>query len=157
MPDAIIEAQGVFEMCARGSCPLQESREDAQEVGRNSFMEQQHGRRAADAGVRDVVYFFYPNVPAPTLIGGTNPNNMLNWSYPQVEELCMNTASETEGRLRCHFIDTRPLFAGHDDWFAPTDIHENSTGSQAIAKAIVELMQERCLAQPAASGCCSPE
>lgn len=45
---------------------------------------------------------------------------------------------------------------GHPDWFAPTDIHENSTGSKAIAQAVVDTMKAHCIAQPASSGCCEP-
>jgi hypothetical protein len=41
------------------------------------------------------------------------------------------------------------------EYFA-TDIHENSTGSKVIAKAIVDTMKSRCLGQPASSGCCTP-
>ena len=49
---------------------------------------------------------------------------------------------------------TIPLFTGHDDWFAPTDIHENSMGSKAIAKEIWAVMQDNCIAQKAPNSCC---
>lgn len=111
---------------------------------------------SADAGVEDVVYFFYPNIPAPTLLGGTSPNTLLDWTYPQVEALCDETEAKTGGKLRCHFLDTRPLFEGHLDWFAPGDIHPTAAGSKVIADAIVELMADRCIAQPESSGCCEP-
>jgi len=48
------------------------------------------------------------------------------------------------------------VFEGHADWFAPGDIHENSLGSKAIAKAVVDVMRAQCIAQPASSGCCTP-
>jgi len=112
--------------------------------------------RSADAGMRDVVYFFYPEVPAPTLIGGDSPNTILGWTYPMVEDLCNSTEEVTGGRLRCHFLDTRPIFDGHPDYFAPTDIHPNSAGSDALTKAIAALMRDRCIAQSPDSGCCEP-
>lgn len=113
-------------------------------------------QRSADAGIRDVVFFFYPSVPAPTLIGGTHPNELLAWVYPMAKSLCDGAAERTEGRLHCHFLDTRPIFEGHPEFFAPTDIHPNSAGSDALTKAIAALMRDRCIAQPAASGCCEP-
>jgi hypothetical protein len=111
---------------------------------------------SADKGVKDVIYFFYPDVPAGTVIGGTSPATILDWAYPQVQKLCDDTEMETGGKLRCHFLDTRPLFKGHPEYFAPTDIHENSMGSKAITQAIVQIMKDQCIAQPESSGCCEP-
>jgi hypothetical protein len=116
---------------------------------------------AADAGIRDVVYFFYPNIPDGTWVGGEHPNALLDWSYPKVQALCDDALANTGGRMRCHFLDLRPVFAGHPEYFAggtfgEGDIHENSEGSKAMAKVIVELMKDRCIAQPASSGCCQP-
>lgn len=116
---------------------------------------------AADAGIRDVVYFFYPNIPEGTWVGGEHPNALLDWSYPRVQALCDDAEADTGGRMRCHFLDMRPVFAGHPEYFAAGtlgegDIHENSEGSKAMAKVIVELMKDRCIAQPASSGCCEP-
>ena len=53
-------------------------------------------------------------------------------------------------------VDTVPLFEGHPEYFAAADIHENSTGSKVIAKAVVDTMKAHCIAQPASSGCCKP-
>lgn len=61
---------------------------------------------AADAGIEDIVYFFYPNIPAPTLLGGTSPNTLLDWTYPQVEQLCNDTELETSGRLAHTSVST---------------------------------------------------
>lgn len=108
------------------------------------------------AGVRDVIYFFYPHVPAPTPIGGNYPNVMLDYALPKVKAFCDGVTAKTQGKGNCWFIDTIPLFEGHPEYFAPTDIHENSMGSKVIAKAIVDMMKSKCLAQPASSGCCKP-
>jgi hypothetical protein len=108
------------------------------------------------AGVRDVIYFFYPHVPAPTPIGGNYPNVMLDYALPKVKAFCDGVTAKTQGKGNCWFLDTIPLFEGHPEYFAPTDIHENSMGSKVIAKAIVDMMKSKCIAQPASSGCCTP-
>lgn len=110
----------------------------------------------ANAKVHDVIYFFYPHVPAPTALGGSYPNVMLDYSLPKVKAACEGTKAKTGGKLTCWFIDLIPVFEGHNDWFAPSDIHENSNGSKAMAKAVVDVMKQNCIAQPASSGCCKP-
>lgn len=108
------------------------------------------------AGVRDVIYFFYPHVPAPTLIGGNYPNVMLDYALPKVKAFCDGVTAKTQGKGNCWFVDTVPLFEGHPEYFAETDIHENSAGSKVIAKAVVDMMKSKCIAQPVSSGCCTP-
>jgi hypothetical protein len=108
------------------------------------------------AGVRDVIYFFYPHVPAPTPIGGSYPNVMLDYALPKVKAFCDGVAAKTQGKGYCWFVDTVPLFAGHPEYFAAGDIHENSAGSKVIAKAVVDMMKAKCVGQPASSGCCRP-
>jgi hypothetical protein len=110
---------------------------------------------AADAGIRDVIYFFYPHIPGGGF-GGMNPNYLLDYSLPMARELCEGAEQRTQGKLRCHFLDLVPVFEGHADWFADDGIHENSTGSAAMAKEVMKLAKELCFAQPASSGCCEP-
>ena len=111
--------------------------------------------KMADKGVKDLVLFFYPQVPKNTLIGGSNPNAMLEYALPMAKALCDGTLAATGGKLKCHFLDLVPVFKGHEsDWFQPADIHPNKMGSAAMAKAIVELMKTDCVAQPAGSACC---
>lgn len=112
-------------------------------------------KHGADAGVQDVVYFFYPHVPEGTLIGGLHPNAMLDYAYPKVKDLCATAYSITGGRLTCHFVDMNPVFQGHPEYFVAGDIHPNTQGSAAMAKAVWTTMQNDCIAQPASSGCCS--
>jgi hypothetical protein len=111
---------------------------------------------AAAKGVKDVVYFFYPHVPEGTLIGGAHPNAILDYALPKVKATCDGAMARTGGRLTCHFLDLIPVFDQHPDYFAFTDIHPNSTGSQAMAKAVWAVMKNACIAQPASSGCCAP-
>ena len=110
----------------------------------------------ASKGVHDVVYFFYPHVPEGTVLGGTAPNSILDYAFPMVKDFCDGAKARTGGKTTCHFVDLIPVFEGHPDWFAPTDIHPNSTGSAAMAQAVWQKMKDECIAQPASSGCCKP-
>jgi hypothetical protein len=112
--------------------------------------------RAAEIGVTDTVYFFYPEVPEGTVLGGTNPNAILNYSLPKAREQCESAFELTGGRMRCHFVDMIPVFAGHSEYFAAADIHPNTMGSAAMAAAIWDVMVDACVAQPESSGCCRP-
>ncbi|MDD9939978.1 MAG: SGNH/GDSL hydrolase family protein [Myxococcales bacterium] len=109
-----------------------------------------------EAETVDVVYFFYPNVPEGTLVGGAYPNAILEYSAPMVKDFCDSTYERSEGKVMCHFVDLRPVFEGHPEYFAPADIHPNNEGSAAMAQAIWQTMQDNCLAQPESSGCCQP-
>jgi hypothetical protein len=111
---------------------------------------------AVEVGVSHVVYFFYPPVPEGTLVGGAHPNAILDYSLPMVRDFCEGVSDRTGGDLTCHFVDMTPVFEGHLDYFAPTDIHPNLQGSAAMAKAVWQTMKDNCLAQPASSGCCEP-
>ncbi|MET0389110.1 MAG: hypothetical protein ABW321_24265, partial [Polyangiales bacterium] len=110
---------------------------------------------AADAGIKDVVYIFYPKIPGGGF-GGMNPNVILAYSQPLARDLCGQAETNTSGKLRCHFLDLAPIFEGQAGWFDADGIHENAMGSAAMAKATVELMKDKCIAQPAESGCCEP-
>ncbi|HET8935267.1 MAG TPA: hypothetical protein VFN67_17585 [Polyangiales bacterium] len=110
---------------------------------------------SADAGVRDVVFLFYPHIPGGGF-GGMNPNAILDYSLPLARDLCDQAESRTKGKLRCHFLNLVPVFEGHADWFADDGIHENNLGSAAMAAEVVKVLKEKCVAQPEASGCCTP-
>jgi hypothetical protein len=112
--------------------------------------------KAASAGIKDVVYFYYPRVPSNTVLGGADPNALLEYSKPMAKDFCDNVASTTGGKLRCHFLDLVPVFDGHPEWFVAGDIHPNPQGSIAMAKAVVQVMKDNCIAQHASSGCCAP-
>jgi hypothetical protein len=112
--------------------------------------------RMADVGVRDVVFFFYPIVPNGTVLGGRYPNAISAWARPQVREQCDGTYQRTGGRLRCHFVDMVPVFEGHPEYFSTGDIHPDTSGSAAMARAVWDTMKSACIAQDASSGCCQP-
>jgi hypothetical protein len=110
---------------------------------------------AAAAGVRDVVYLFYPHIPGGGF-GGMNPNAILDYSLPMARDLCLTAERRTEGKMRCHFVDLVPVFEGHPDWFADDGIHENSLGSAAMAQEVMKVLDDKCIAKPESSGCCEP-
>jgi hypothetical protein len=110
---------------------------------------------SADAGVRDVVFLFYPHIPGGGF-GGMNPNAILDYSLPLARDLCEQAESRTKGKLHCHFLNLVPVFEGHADWFADDGIHENNLGSAAMATEVVKVLKEKCVAQPESSGCCAP-
>jgi hypothetical protein len=109
--------------------------------------------RMTTAGIRDVVYFFYPHVPANTLISGPLPNEILDYALPLTREFCESREAKSGGKTRCVFVDLVPVFEGHPDWFN-TDIHPNSKGSAAMAKKIWEVMKDKCIGQKSGAGCC---
>jgi len=110
--------------------------------------------RAADVGVQNIVYFFYPAVPNGTALGGPMPNEIADYARPMWKAACDGAEAKVNGKLKCHFVDMVPVFMGHEDWFALADIHPNPDGSAAMAKAIVAKMKEDCVWQPAGSACC---
>jgi hypothetical protein len=110
---------------------------------------------AADAKIRDVIYLFYPHIPGGGF-GGAKPNYLLDYALPMAREICEGAEQRTQGKLRCHFLDLVPVFEGHADWFADDGIHENMLGSAAMAKEVVKIAKDKCIAQPASSGCCEP-
>jgi len=110
--------------------------------------------KLVDAGIPDVIYFFYPEVPSTWL--AADPNGILQYALPLAREACEKAYERTNGKLTCHFIDLNPVFDGHPEYFAEADLHENSEGSAAIANKIWEVMVDNCIAQPESSGCCTP-
>lgn len=95
----------------------------------------------AAAGIEHVIYFWYPDVPASEL-AGQRPEVMNGYAASRVEETC--TAS-TE--VTCHFVDTRPAFAGHPEYLSPLDsVHPTAAGARAIAGLVWGVMVDACLA-----------
>jgi lysophospholipase L1-like esterase len=115
----------------------------------------------ADAGVRDVVYFFYPHIPGGGLVSGMHPNAILDYALPRAREVCESSLERTAGRMKCHFIDMVPVFEGKPGLFADAlseagdGIHPNSMGSKLMAEEVWRVMKQDCVGQPASSGCCA--
>lgn len=94
----------------------------------------------ADSGVENVVYFFYPHLPDGGLVGGAK-NEVLDYAAPLVQSLC------EDAPLNCVFVDTRPAFEGHPEYFQGDGIHPNGAGSVALANAVWSAMVVNCIAQ----------
>jgi hypothetical protein len=98
------------------------------------------------SGVREVVYFFYPHMPA----GGSD---ILDWSFPMFKNMC---EGKSDSAFHCNMLDTRPIFEGHPEYFMLDSIHPLAEGSQAIADAIWKTLTNQCITLPASGGCCMP-
>jgi hypothetical protein len=114
----------------------------------------------AGKGVRDAIYFFYPHVPTGTWLA-QDPNGMLDYSLPLIKAACdgaydLSMKMDPTKPITCHFVDMVPVFQGHMEYFAMNDLHPNSMGSKAMAAAVWAKMKQDCVAQPASSGCCTP-
>lgn len=111
--------------------------------------------KAANAGVRDVVYFFYPHIPMKN--GGYA--EILDYSEPLARAACDEAATVTQGKLTCHFVSlVQPFIDAGGDLnpanFVSDGIHPSEIGQGIIASEIWKVMQRECLGQ--SSGCCTP-
>jgi lysophospholipase L1-like esterase len=106
-------------------------------------------------GVGQVVYFFYPHVPA----GGWD---VLDYSLPMAKSVCDSMNDDT---YHCYFVDTREAFQGPGNTgmamaslIGPDGIHPNAAGDEVLADLIWKTMTDNCMAQTAMSGngCCTP-
>jgi hypothetical protein len=89
-------------------------------------------------GVKDVVYFFYPD---PMGIGARikEPMDILR---PEMKKAC----DESTG-VRCVWVDQRETWEGNYDRFTSDGIHPTEAGSMASAQQIWDAMVEHCIAQ----------
>jgi lysophospholipase L1-like esterase len=113
--------------------------------------------RMADAGVKDIVYFFYPHITA----SGGGYKEILDYSSPLAKASCETARARSGGKVTCHFIDLIPPFAaaGGDlnaANFALDGIHPSQAGQNIIAREVWAVMQDHCLGQPSSAGCCTP-
>lgn len=94
-------------------------------------------------GVSDVLYFFYPHVPA----GGQDL--MDNYAGPLAKKNCEEGSDAT---YRCHFVSLVEAFEGHADYIGADGIHPTAAGADAQANVVWDAMKKNCMAQ--GSGCC---
>jgi len=94
---------------------------------------------AAD-GVEHVVYFFYGDAPPASELIAVKPS--IDVLRPLVENAC------GKSELACHFLDLRPVFAPHPEYFAEDGINLTAAGAAAIADAVVTVLVDRCVAAP---------
>jgi lysophospholipase L1-like esterase len=101
-------------------------------------------------GVSDVIYFWYPHLPA--MLGG-NGNSISDYAFPLLEALAKEVSTDT---FHVFMVDTVPIFEGHPEYFFSDNIHANDTGEGKIADAVYKVMKDNCIAQPESKGCCMP-
>lgn len=89
---------------------------------------------AAD-GVEDVMYFFYPAVPAVS-------GDILEYSEPKAADFCNSAV-----KPRCHFVSTKAAFAGKTGLISADNIHPTTQGAQLIADMVWDRMVKDCVAQ----------
>jgi lysophospholipase L1-like esterase len=85
-----------------------------------------------------VVYFFYPDPQNNATL-----KTCIDTLRPLMQSLCESLATP-----KCHFIDLRPVFAGHYSEYILSDgIHPTAQGGSAVAQAVWDVMQKNCIAQ----------
>jgi len=112
-------------------------------------------QKAANAGLKDVVYFFYPHLPATN----AGYKEITDYAEPFAKASCDSAYTKSGGKLNCYFVDLVAPFAaaGGDaniNNFVSDYIHPSAAGQQIIATEINKVMQAHCLGQQ--SGCCAP-
>jgi hypothetical protein len=97
---------------------------------------------AAKAGVENVVYVFYPQIPGSLLgVFATSPNEILEYALPMERQACEQAETRTNSSLRCYFLDLQPFFENHPELFADDGIHENAMGSAVIANEVQNMLK----------------
>lgn len=88
-----------------------------------------------DDGVEHLVYFFYPDV-----LSNAGLKEGIDELRPVIQNACGRSA------LPCHFLDLRPIFAGHNDYLTGADgLVFSDTGARVAAFAVWDLVEARCL------------
>jgi lysophospholipase L1-like esterase len=107
------------------------------------------------AGVKDVVYFFYPHPP----VNNGGMKEIDDYSEPPARAQCEAYTTTSGGKTNCYWVTTVKPFAdaGGDinpANFAADGIHPSQAGQNIIAKEINNVLKAHCLGQPSSSGCC---
>jgi lysophospholipase L1-like esterase len=107
------------------------------------------------AGVKDVVYFFYPH--PPTNNGGMKEID--DYSEPIARAQCEGYGAKTSGKTNCYWVSTVKPFADAGGDINPANfvldgIHPSDAGQKIIAKEINDTLKAHCLGQQSSSGCC---
>jgi hypothetical protein len=112
---------------------------------------------AANDGLRDVVYFFYPHLPKQ---GGVGPYwEISDYAEPIAKASCEGAFQKSGGKLNCYWVSMVAPFAaaggdGNPLNFALDGIHPSDAGQRIIATEIDKVMKAHCVGQQ--SGCCAP-
>lgn len=91
--------------------------------------------RFAKDGVEHVVYFFYADA-----VGNPTLNDGLKLLRPLLQNVCGRSA------VACHWLDMRPIFAGHPEYLGSDSLVFTDAGASAAAAASFAFMQKQCVA-----------
>src|SRR5262249_47105007 len=93
-------------------------------------------------GVQQVLYFFYPHVPA----GGWD---MTDYAFPIAKAQCEGMNND---KFQCYFVDTRETFQGvgntgmaNVQYLLADGIHPNAQGDDLLADLVWKTMKEHCM------------
>jgi lysophospholipase L1-like esterase len=111
--------------------------------------------KAANAGVKDTIYFFYPHLPG----ANSGYNEISDYAEPIARASCDGAYVRTGGKMNCYFVSLVAPFAakggdGNPANFVADAIHPSAQGQQIMADEINKVMKARCIGQQ--SGCCTP-
>ncbi|HEY0468015.1 MAG TPA: hypothetical protein VGC79_27635, partial [Polyangiaceae bacterium] len=91
--------------------------------------------RFARDGVEHVVYFFYGDV-----IGNPTLKDGIDLMRPLLQNACGRSP------VPCHWLDLRPIFAGHPEYLGSDGLVFTDAGATAAAVATYAFMQKQCVA-----------
>jgi hypothetical protein len=87
---------------------------------------------ATDGTVRQILHYFYPDLPAVPGLARLRP---------LLAQACARST------VPCNFLDLQPLWIGHPEFTDPSGIQASDSGAQKIADAVWDLMPRNCIAQ----------
>jgi lysophospholipase L1-like esterase len=102
------------------------------------------------AGVSDVLYFWYPDLP--DMAGGTG-NGLNHYAWPMLVDAAKAASND---KFHVQMVDTVPIFQGHPEYIASDGVHPNDAGEAQIAQGVWTTMKQNCIAQAPSGGCCTP-
>jgi hypothetical protein len=92
-----------------------------------------------DAGVKEVVYFFYPD---PSGSMGAALVDAANTLRPKMKAACDGSTD-----VHCVWVDLRDSWKDHYAMYTSDGIHPTAAGSKATAQAVWDAMVKNCVAQ----------
>jgi hypothetical protein len=91
--------------------------------------------RFAEDGVEQLVYLFYGDP-----VGNPSLKDGIDLMRPLLHNACGRSP------VPCHWLDLRPVFAGHPEYVGVDGFVFTDAGAAAAAQATFELLQARCIA-----------
>ena len=91
--------------------------------------------RFAKDGVEHIVYFFYGDP-----VGNSGLKDGIDLMRPLLQNACGRSV------VPCHWLDLRPLFAGHPEYVGTDGLVFTDAGATAAAAATFAFMQKQCVA-----------